>query len=378
MTAQLSIFPVSASMGTATSGVASATNNGTNGATNPFTQLLQGMVASLDEQGQQQALPFFPGISITTELTEQGNPLPPDGQGFAQGLLLGQYLNPFMALNQVDVAQFASGDLQLEADVLSSQGRPAIPAQLASVLQQLADNKPGVSLRSEQLPLNLGDLTSAAITQADTGNGQKIDQLMASITARLAGAVEKTSADKIEGSISSSQLSTQLLNNSVSGTSAHTVSASRSEMTAPAMPVPPLHPGWSQAVGERVQWMVNQQIQKAEIRLDPPDLGSLEVRVVVQKEHAHVSFAAPNAQVRDALEAAIPRLREMLGEQGLDLANVDVGQHSFAEQREQNSAEEFASAANSNSNLAETESSGIEEEKTTIIQAGNGLLDTYV
>ncbi|MEW8283797.1 MAG: hypothetical protein AB2767_15245, partial [Candidatus Thiodiazotropha taylori] len=36
-------------------------------------------------------------------------------------------------------------------------------------------------------------------------------------------------------------------------------------------------PGWDQAVGERIQWMVNQNIQQAEIKLTPPNLGPLEI-----------------------------------------------------------------------------------------------------
>jgi flagellar hook-length control protein FliK len=96
---------------------------------------------------------------------------------------------------------------------------------------------------------------------------------------------------------------------------------------APKLEIPVGQPGWDRAMGERVQWMVSRNLQSAEVKLTPPNLGPLEIRLSVQNDQAHVQFLAPQAATREALEAAIPRLREMLGEVNLNLANVDVGQH---------------------------------------------------
>lgn len=84
-------------------------------------------------------------------------------------------------------------------------------------------------------------------------------------------------------------------------------------------------PGWGTAVGERIQWMLGQQLQQAEVRLSPPHLGPLEIRISLQNDIANVHFAAAHAATREAIEAALPRLREMLGEANLNLGNVDVG-----------------------------------------------------
>lgn len=100
------------------------------------------------------------------------------------------------------------------------------------------------------------------------------------------------------------------------------------------VPVPPQSPAWGQEVAQRVHWMVSQQVQQAEIRLDPPELGSLEVRISVSRDQAHVNFASVHAPVREALEAALPRLREMLAEQGLNLVQAEVFHQSFAQQRD--------------------------------------------
>ncbi len=104
----------------------------------------------------------------------------------------------------------------------------------------------------------------------------------------------------------------------------------------PAITIPVAHPGWDQALGQRVQWLVSQQLQGAELRITPPHLGPIEVRISIgQDQQTVVNFASPHAAVRDAIEAAVPRLRDMLGNSGQDLVNVNVSQHSFAEQRRQ-------------------------------------------
>lgn len=98
---------------------------------------------------------------------------------------------------------------------------------------------------------------------------------------------------------------------------------------------PMTHMRWATDLGERVQWLVNRAMNGAEIRLNPPQLGPVEVRIHMQQDQASVAFAAQHASVREAIEAAIPKLREMLGQQSLNLVNVDISQHSFAEQRQQ-------------------------------------------
>ena len=91
-----------------------------------------------------------------------------------------------------------------------------------------------------------------------------------------------------------------------------------------AVDVPLGNARWAQAFGERVTWMVREGAQLASLRLDPPQLGPMDVRVSVSNGEASLSFVSAHAPVRDAIEAALPRLRELLGEQGLALGNVDV------------------------------------------------------
>lgn len=82
--------------------------------------------------------------------------------------------------------------------------------------------------------------------------------------------------------------------------------------------------GWSEAMAGRINLLVNQRISAARIHINPPELGPIEVRVNVNHDQASVQFTSQSAQVRDALEQSIPRLRDMLESAGFSLADSDV------------------------------------------------------
>lgn len=95
---------------------------------------------------------------------------------------------------------------------------------------------------------------------------------------------------------------------------------------------------WFNAIAERVMWMSSQNIQTAELKLDPSDLGPIQVRVSVNQDQASVSFISHHASVREALDLNAMRLRDMFENEGLSLVNVDVSDSSqqHAQQQDQN------------------------------------------
>jgi len=84
--------------------------------------------------------------------------------------------------------------------------------------------------------------------------------------------------------------------------------------------------GFDQAIGARIGWLADQKIGHAHIRLNPEDLGPVDVRLQMNGDKVHASFSSPHVDVRQALESSLPRLRELLGEQGFQLAHANVGQ----------------------------------------------------
>ena len=85
---------------------------------------------------------------------------------------------------------------------------------------------------------------------------------------------------------------------------------------------------WGSVVAERTAGLVMQNVQTAQMQLDPPELGPLTVKIHVQNDQASVSFVATNAVVKDALDQTMPRLKDLLGEQGLELVDASVSDQS--------------------------------------------------
>jgi flagellar hook-length control protein FliK len=94
-------------------------------------------------------------------------------------------------------------------------------------------------------------------------------------------------------------------------------------------------PGWQEGLSGRVSMMVNQRIGVATIRMNPPELGPIEVKVNLNHDQASVQFVSHAVQVRDALEQSIPRLREMLEQSGFTLVDSQVSDQSPQQQQQQ-------------------------------------------
>lgn len=103
--------------------------------------------------------------------------------------------------------------------------------------------------------------------------------------------------------------------------------------------------GWSQELTDKIQWMVGQRLQGAQIKLNPAHLGPMEVKIQMQNDQATIHFIAAHSVVREALEAAMPRLREMFDNQGVQLGDVDVSEESFARQRQDRESSDTRQAA---------------------------------
>ncbi|MCK7459240.1 flagellar hook-length control protein FliK [Idiomarina aminovorans] len=127
----------------------------------------------------------------------------------------------------------------------------------------------------------------------------------------------------------------------------------------------------SQKLQERINIMMSRNIQRADIRLDPPELGSVQIRVNMNGEQASVQFQVQSAQARDAVETAMPRLREMLEQQGISLSDTQVGEQSREGER----------TAGGQSGAAETSEDWAVESEIALDQGQvvvDGQVDFYV
>ncbi len=123
-------------------------------------------------------------------------------------------------------------------------------------------------------------------------------------------------------------------------------------------------------LAEKVRWMVNSRNQSAEIRLDPPDLGGVNIRINLNGDSAQVSFNVQSNAAKDALDQAMPRLREMLQDQGIELGQSHVKQDGGQQQQQQdaqNTSDQpsmFASAQSSESVEAQVQPNIVEQRIT--------------
>lgn len=108
---------------------------------------------------------------------------------------------------------------------------------------------------------------------------------------------------------------------------------------ATSVDVPVNHAEWGDKLMGKLSWLTAKNLSVAEIHLTPPDMGPMEVRVRVQNEQANITVHTANPVVREQLELHSHRLRDMLGEQGLSLAQFDVSDNSRNSSGEQSAGE---------------------------------------
>jgi flagellar hook-length control protein FliK len=128
---------------------------------------------------------------------------------------------------------------------------------------------------------------------------------------------------------------------------------------------------WAESVTQRVALMTGLKLSSARIELDPPELGAMTVKVSVSGDQASVSFSSPHAIVRDALEQTFPRLQEMLGQQGLQLADAQVSDQSAERRQSGDAASGNRSAAEGNGD------EGSESVAVQNVKVATSLIDYY-
>jgi flagellar hook-length control protein FliK len=133
-------------------------------------------------------------------------------------------------------------------------------------------------------------------------------------------------------------------------------------------------PQWTQDMGNRMQMMVSQRMKEVEVKLDPVELGPVRIHLKMDEENkAHVTLSAQHGLTRDMLENALPRLRDMLAQQGVDIgtATVDSGAGQQASDQQQQS-----SGQNKTADLSNDAANPVSD--TSVWKNLDGLVDHFV
>jgi len=165
------------------------------------------------------------------------------------------------------------------------------------------------------------------------------------------------------------------------------VQATLQGATAPIAPVnvmpvqvtintPVSHEKWGDEFNQKITWLSNQKEQTAELHLNPPQLGPMDVVLKVSGDQATAFFTSPHAAVREAVEQAMPRLREMMAESGIMLGNATVSDQ--APRNRQDSNDNKSSGARSGiGGISDSISTGNLTTRVSPMTRHNGIVDTF-
>ncbi|CBL45050.1 Similar to flagellar hook-length control protein [gamma proteobacterium HdN1] len=318
------------------------------------------------------------GLNTGKELSTDGR-LSADGKLFADGALstdgklsADEKLSADGKQNTVNLegTQAASDDAEMEgAEILksvrSADARASAAEDVARAARAAAQVQPGMSsvdsgsaAKATGWPQML-PLVSEGAAKRDGAVGRKGGDVIAGTREALRelgkafgsepslDSVENNAADtvraRIEGVAGLSQPTGELASNTAQAdpktvtagitpavSSSLQGGAATSATVANGLPISPDRPGFAREIAERILMMTTKKVHSAEIRLDPKELGAIDVKIRVHQDQASITFTTPHAHVRDALEMSLPRLREMFNDAGVGLGSVNVSDRDGA------------------------------------------------
>ena len=220
----------------------------------------------------------------------------------------------------------------------------------------------------------------AGSTQSKLTVGEK-ETVIAGMVVQPDGELKDASKTDTKGMLLFAGLNTSAVSNPAGATTAVQTAQS-------AVPTLPLASGaafgtqgWSDAVANRVMWLTDNRMMTAELRLDPPDLGPLQVKISINEGQAQVSFVSQSSDVRGAIDQSLARLRELFNERNVELINVDISDHSSGKNAERENsfgASRTDSDVVSNSSFDENESVVDQAEPYESSLQPIGMVDYYV
>lgn len=292
------------------------------------------------------------------------------------------------SLEQTEVSPLALAQMLLDA-APGRSGEAAAPGQTlkADAARQLPDAARMLSQGGSQPPLAQavqdtlqdGELPADLFRQFMARGGEQRAETAAAQLAQLAA--RNPDAAGLQRLASTEAMFSQATpGQGVAQTAQLNPAGGQPALPTTQVPLPMQHPQWGDALSERVMWVTNQKLQGAEIKLNPPQLGPIEVRVSLNNDsgqsQAQVHFTAQHALTRDALESAMPRLRDMFNANGVDLVDVNVSDRSFAEQdRDTAQAQQQQFMAGLGETVDGEE--GLQGVSAKITQLPDGMLDLF-
>lgn len=129
------------------------------------------------------------------------------------------------------------------------------------------------------------------------------------------------------------------------------------------------NPEWSDDFNQQIIWLGQQKINNAVIKLNPQEFGPIEISIKMLNEETSISIMTHTTQVRDLVEQALPRLREMMTDQGLNLSQVTIESN---ENQRQSAKQQYEPLLNEAVSVEEPV-----EETVSIVKTSKGIIDYF-
>ena len=249
----------------------------------------------------------------------------------------------------------------IEPDAVADKG--AITGVAKSLADQSGEGRhenKGLKLSSAAEPFSQNATVQKGTSSEDPGQqsrGQSMQQQfmnMAQSTSQNTNVIREQQVERQFSALLNERVATQTLTQGEAEATKLSNPAIAAERRA-QLPVglqsiglPVTHEKWGQALGQRVVYMANQQVQQAQITLNPDKLGPVQVRLQIDRDQkVSVLMVAQHGVTREALEAALPRLREMLEQSGIEVSSVDINDKKQFEEREREEAKKQQASSTS-------------------------------
>mgnify|MGYP001378684825 CR=1 FL=1 len=363
---------------------------GTNAAANAAGNALEG---AIDTRFSDLLASQLQPAVLDLVLAEQAR----DGKGQNKGDEAGKDLAALLkneTANEVAPEDLSNAALNLpwlpSAPALQASPGYLAPTPLERLAAQTGSVDDGRNAKGEQALARALETRAANIATAATDLDPAADRT-AKLPATAAAAAFEAAANRTvpvlpsqaEGGKGLAQAAANIADSAPSSPAPHALHTAPGQQarteSAPTTVSTPLHDNrWATDFGQKVVWIARAEQQNAQININPPQLGPIQISIKLDGDTAAATFASPHSEVRQALEAALPRLREMLADAGIQLGHTNVGSQFNQQQNAQENrqgASDSARAAVDNAILPGQ--SGVTAGTTAIPQRGEGLVDLF-
>jgi flagellar hook-length control protein FliK len=295
------------------------------------------------------------GLDKTTDDVKDSDPVATDGTtptpaDMLAAALLPQTLNTASAASAktdstTNTAQNQGDITALKADVSAASGKTDIAAKLTS------GTNSGAQAKEPTFATTLSESTISTATAA------------ASIAITIAAPQSTVTQQSNAAALAS-------LQNTAASVAAPLVQPVQVTINAPVT-----QDKWADEFTQKITWLASSnKDQTAELHLNPPQLGPLDVVIKVSGDQATALFTSPHAAVRDAVEQAMPKLREMMADNGIMLGNATVSDQAPRDSGQSSSQRSFVPGSNDILDSSATSNSSV---RISPISSHNGIVDTF-